>query len=381
MVGRVLVFGGETYKGLAIARALHKEGLFVGVVGGKKHSMAFYSRACDRKYFLPKWDLKKIKDIIVEGKYDLVIPVSEEGKMDFIRERKFFDKYCVLPDVKSMRIAADKSKMMVLAGESEVLVPKTIFPRSLDDAKKKVKNIRFPVIIKPSTMEQSGPRPRYVFLEREFEEAYAQYDKNSKNPLVQEVIRGVGFGTFLMCKDGKVLQYFCHERLIEQDPCGAGSARCKSCKLTPELKSASDKIAKALKWSGEIMLEFKRDDRTKKFYLIETNPRFWGSIPLAIFAKINFPYQLYELKTKGKITGQKTWQETFSRYFVGELVFLARVFRGRPKDWKLDFPTRRQALRRVFSGPWKNFFVFDLKDPKPFFFDIYDNLRRIFKNG
>ena len=33
--------------------------------------------------------------------------------------------------------------------------------------------------------------------------------------------------------------------------------------------------------------------------LIEVNPRFWGSLALAIYAGIDFPYLLYKLAMEG----------------------------------------------------------------------------------
>jgi predicted ATP-grasp superfamily ATP-dependent carboligase len=42
------------------------------------------------------------------------------------------------------------------------------------------------------------------------------------------------------------------------------------------------------------MVEFRRSSRDGRFYLMEVNPRFWGSLHLCYVSGINFPYLLYE---------------------------------------------------------------------------------------
>jgi predicted ATP-grasp superfamily ATP-dependent carboligase len=44
-----------------------------------------------------------------------------------------------------------------------------------------------------------------------------------------------------------------------------------------------------LGWTGVALVEFKKGD---DYRLIEVNPRFWGSLPLATRAGVNFPHLL-----------------------------------------------------------------------------------------
>jgi hypothetical protein len=42
-------------------------------------------------------------------------------------------------------------------------------------------------------------------------------------------------------------------------------------------------------WNGVAMVEYRWDPATDRFYLMEMNLRFWGSIHLALFAGADFP--------------------------------------------------------------------------------------------
>jgi predicted ATP-grasp superfamily ATP-dependent carboligase len=43
------------------------------------------------------------------------------------------------------------------------------------------------------------------------------------------------------------------------------------------------------------MVEFRYDPRDGLPKLMEINPRFWGSLPLAVYAGVDFPYLIFQL--------------------------------------------------------------------------------------
>jgi hypothetical protein len=48
----------------------------------------------------------------------------------------------------------------------------------------------------------------------------------------------------------------------------------------------------ALKWHGIAMVEFRQDSRDGEYKLMEINPKFWGSLDLALAAGADFPADL-----------------------------------------------------------------------------------------
>ena len=62
--------------------------------------------------------------------------------------------------------------------------------------------------------------------------------------------------------------------------------------LDPVLAEQAVALLRKLNWEGVAMVEFKRDRAEQRSVLMEVNGRYWGSLPLAIGAGIDFP--LYE---------------------------------------------------------------------------------------
>jgi len=67
-----------------------------------------------------------------------------------------------------------------------------------------------------------------------------------------------------------------------------------------ELVAHSRRILENLAWRGVAMVEWKQDPKTGEHRLLEINPRFWGSLDLAIRAGVDFP-TLYARAAAGKL--------------------------------------------------------------------------------
>ncbi|MEM5847362.1 MAG: ATP-grasp domain-containing protein [Candidatus Aenigmatarchaeota archaeon] len=300
---------------------------------------------------------------IVKNEYDLIIPAGEE---DSIILSKIKNLPKVLPPTKSLETVANKITTINLMKKIKVPIPKTWTIKKLEELEELKEKIRYPVIIRPSYYKYHL-RPHYVFSKENFTEEYLRYHKKSPFPFVQEVIVGDTYGFFALCKNGKILQCFAHKRIVEQDPKGSGSAICVSSRVYPKMKKYSEKIIKRLKWNGVIMVEFKKDEKDGKFKLIEINGRFWGSLPLAIHAGVDFPYQLYCLAVGKKFIAVRKWKKVYSGHLLGVLIYLLRVLRGKPKGWNLYYPNFFEALQNLFLLLKCKPYVFDWKDPLPFF--------------
>lgn len=85
-----------------------------------------------------------------------------------------------------------------------------------------------------------------------------------------------------------------HRRIREVPPSSAAESTYNS-----ELLKLGRKILELLNWHGVAMVEFRRDSATGEFKLIEINPKFWGTLDLAIAAEIDFPHLAVQMATLG----------------------------------------------------------------------------------
>ena len=71
---------------------------------------------------------------------------------------------------------------------------------------------------------------------------------------------------------------------------GASTAACTYYDET--LKEYGLRILSALQWHGVAMVEFKRQQSPDRLVLMEINPKFWGSVELALEAGVDFASDL-----------------------------------------------------------------------------------------
>ena len=103
----------------------------------------------------------------------------------------------------------------------------------------------------------------------------------------------------MLASGGEILVAFQHVR-VHEPLGGGGSSYRRSAALHPELISATKRLIAAMEYTGVAMVEFKMNLQTGAWIFVEINGRFWGSLPLAIAAGVDFPRYLYEMLVLGR---------------------------------------------------------------------------------
>jgi predicted ATP-grasp superfamily ATP-dependent carboligase len=111
--------------------------------------------------------------------------------------------------------------------------------------------------------------------------------------LVQGYVPGQGVGAFFLVWNGKIIAEFMHRR-IHEVPHTGGVSSLRESWFHPEIRSDALKKITSLGWQGVAMMEYRWDPKTDRFYLMEMNGRFWGSIHLALYAGVDFPTLLLD---------------------------------------------------------------------------------------
>jgi hypothetical protein len=193
--------------------------------------------------------------------------------------------------------------------------------------------------------------------------------------LLQAYSSGAGTGVELVCRRGRPVAAFQHERLREVPLHGGASSFRRSVPLDPVLYAHSTRILAALEWTGLAMVEFKVGACGPK--LMEINGRPWGSLPLAIASGVDFPRLLAEIALDDGTPGEPA---ALPPYALGvrsrnpdlEVVWIGSVLRGTRRYPFLPMPRRREALRAITElfDPRVHSDLWTFGDPLPGFFAI-----------
>jgi len=150
--------------------------------------------------------------------------------------------------------------------------------------------------------------------------------------IVEQFFHGVGRGIEFLAKDGVLLYVFQHDRVHERLGGGDSTYR-RSSEPRAELVDATRRFVDGVGYTGVGMAEFRVDDATDSFILVEVNGRFWGSLPLAVAAGADFPTYLYEMLWRGRTVFSSPYrQDLYQRNEPRDTVWFFRNLRADRND-------------------------------------------------
>ncbi|MCX7886410.1 MAG: ATP-grasp domain-containing protein [Verrucomicrobiae bacterium] len=305
-----IVTDGLWRKSLSAIRSLGKAGYRVTVMGDSWFTTGFWSRYTARRLLAPtaKNDPNAFGAALLaeltRNPGAVLLPMEDETVVwvrDHLADVQARARL-LLPSQESLDVALDKAATISVARELNLPTPQTWTPATADELGSIVETLPCgSFVVKPRCGRGSagvvyGERADVAFWRRR----WMQF-----GPLVvQERIpasgRGLGVG-LLFDAHGDCAAVFAHERLRQYPNTGGPSTDRRSI-VAPELVNASVRLLKRLCWHGVAMVEWKVDPRDGQAKLMEINPRFWGSLELAIRAGVNFPV-LYARAALGETLG------------------------------------------------------------------------------
>ena len=300
----VFITDGHWRKTLAATRALGRRGVDVAVGETTRLATAIFSRYCFQTVIYPsplrhpEQFIDHIYHILSQRPYSMLLAM-EDLTLDLIsRHRDRLSRLTYLPMVSNakLRLAQRKDHVLKIATSLGIPTPQTWYIRSLEQVETLKNELPYPVVIKP----RIGGGAVGVTYPRNADELVALYRRVHRRfpfPMIQEKIpaAGTGYGaSFLMDEQSQVKAAFVHKRLREYPVTGGASTLRESVRYDT-LRDMGETLLKTMNWFGVAMVEFKIDPRVGTPVLMEINPRFWGSLALAIEAGVNFPYLLLRL--------------------------------------------------------------------------------------
>jgi len=304
----VLVTDARWRKALAAVRALGRTGHSVIAADSTRAAPAFLSRYVRerRRYPDPSADpegcLAALSAIAAAHPGLVVLPQDDPMVALVSRRRDAFPAgtHVPLPADEAIRIALDKGATAERAASLGLDVPTTVAVDPSGDVCAALAPLGFPLVLKPRTAWGSQG-VRVVERESDLPSSVKQLAEGFGRLIAQEWIPPGAPALGVSCllnQRGELRAAFTHQRLREF-PVGGGPSTLRESVHRPELVAASVRLLRALDWRGFAMVEWRTDPRDGKPHLLEINPRFVGSLALALAAGVDFPSLLYDVAVTG----------------------------------------------------------------------------------
>lgn len=297
-MGRALITSAGTRVAYCICKNLSHYGIDAVMADSDPLAMSFWSRhaAGRHVYASPFLDeprfVSDLLRIIDKEKIDVLIPVLEETYF-VARHRAVLSPHVriFMADYGELISLHDKRSLKNIADRLGVSMPLTL---ELEDAmvQDRPSDYHFPAVLKPkqggggwSVMEV----PDRAALHR----LVRQHDLLPERYLLQEKIEGPIAGVAMLYRDGALVASDSYWT-VQTYPHPYGQPTVRISRDFPEATAALKTILDDLRWTGPCQADFLHDEVRKTSFLIDVNPRFWGSVGQSIARGMDFPYYYYK---------------------------------------------------------------------------------------
>lgn len=373
-IGVVVV--GDHVQALGIIRSLGPRNIPIYLLNDKNLCIGRFSRYTKKFMKIPDMEngigfVEFITKLAERKRMDgwILMPTNDVAVYTLSKHKETLEEYYKVPtpcwDV--TKLAYNKKLTYQIAENNNIPVPKTIYPKNIDELYEISSDIDFPVIIKPAIVDRFYKKTKTKVFKannkNELIKAYirASHVIDSSEIMVQEVIPGGPSSLYSFCsffKNGEVKGMFIGRR-SRQRPMDFGSASTfVESVYMPELVELGTRLLKAINYYGLSEVEFKKDERDGEFKLLEVNARTWLWHSLAMRCGVDFPYILYKDLIGDEIAPITSFTESVKwiHLYTDIGVMAKEVLKGNMsiKDYAISLKGEK-----VFG-------VFSWQDPMPF---------------
>lgn len=303
---RILVLGDDTRSFLATVRSLGRAGHEVFVAGSGDEAAPWVSRYIARRLELEPFRpgdaawVKEFRAMLERNAIDFVLPCSDPATLPLMavaRAGPMRAGFYVQPE-ELFATLNSKIEMHRLADELGIPLARGTTVSTVEEAQSVLAELPPPWVFKPeaSMVEADVGTRNAVAKAFDAKEAAAlatEFAARGRFQIQQNFI-GVGAGVEVLCDRGEILLAFNHLR-VHEPMHGGGSSYRRGATAHPGMMEATRKLMRRLRYTGVAMVEFKWNRTSDAFVFMEVNPRFWGSLPLAVASGADFPRALVDL--------------------------------------------------------------------------------------
>ncbi|WP_010097811.1 carboxylate--amine ligase [Ornithinibacillus scapharcae] len=375
MKHKAVVLGNNYYIGLSAIRSLGKEGVHtVAVDYSEEDRYGAESKYCSEKIIVPHYKEETERFIYAlidfakkQDAQPVLIPCHDtyleviDAHLDQIKE------YYLIPQTEQglATKVMNKDTLHQLAVEHGVRVPETV---RINDAnfKERIENeIKFPCLVKPfdsPTFVRTFRKKIFkVYNMTELEEALEKAKSAELEVFVQRIIPGFDdhmytFDAYLDQNSNITHWTTCQK--LRQYPINFGASVYTIQKYTPELYEIGSKFLEGINYKGFAEIEFKKDEESGEYYLIEINARITNFNHLLYKVGLNFPYITYREMIGDPLEPKSVTETTNRAFWYGYEDFLA------VKDYIKTGQLKSTEVVKSFFRP-KAYAIWSIQDPKP----------------
>lgn len=371
---RVLVTYAWVRSSLAVIRNLARHGLEVYAGDHQDIFMSRVSRYVTGWVKYPHYssDPDGFVDTLVrfcaEKGITTYLPSHEEGLVVAKRRHRFPDSVRIpLAPYETLNRMHNKRETERIAAETHVPFPSTFTFENRQDYENKKRLLPAAGIFKQ--VYGHGSHGVGIYHDPEQRDGIwarmsAGVEDPAHLPLVQELLQNKRiYAASLVAHEGKVFATFVRRNLREKEPFGGACVKCESV-LAPDLVDHCTRIVRHMGFTGVAMFEFLVDEKTRQHWLMDINPRYWGTSSHEFDCGVEYPWMQYCLLNGLPFAEHPAYPEGLkSRWIVGDVI-----------SWLKSRPTasnQRENLVRYLDFDDDFFMDFKLDDPLPFFVEAY----------
>lgn len=346
-------------------------------------SIGFRSRSCPVVSAPPPTQVDGIplRDFLIDiarnaGGPLALFPCGDRTVRHVCRHRSRLEPFyrMLLPDSDLVESLINKDRFADLARRNGALVPSHAVV-SPEPGAAAAGRLRFPLIAKPLNLAGFDP-VRSAFKAKLFNDArewdhYFATWACAGRVLIQEHIPGEDSDIYFhggAWHDGHEICGFTG-RKIRQQPRGHGSTVMASCERNDDVHNLARQFLREIRFTGLCDVEYKRDSRDGRYFLIEVNPRQGQWHRIGRLCGIDLIQAAY-LTLSGI---HHKWPEQLpgsSGYWSYQFQDVARLV----DDWRRGEASIGRWLRPYLSMPQDG--VFNWRDPRPWLAEFADLARK-----
>ena len=347
-------------------------------------AMSFASRYSKGHFLYPSpytQENERFIDCIIENiiryKAKVLIPIHEETFLIAKHKERFSNLVgLVVPEYDQILLAHNKDRWENVARELMISVPETFDPDDIRKTPALSKELPYPLLIKPkqggggwgmTQVNSQKELEQYIYQESYFSRSWDRF-------YLQRKVEGETHCVAMLFSNGGLRAKVAYKQLREY-PLKNGQATLRISIDSPRAESALQMFLEHIRWHGICQADFVVDNITGIPYLIDINPRFWGSLAQGIAAGVDFPFLYYKIALDGDVAPVNGFRKDVMTRWVGG-------------DIRAFFPSFKESINKfdflkkfIFPAKGKLFKDdFSLQDPLPFFTWYFDAISRVLKN-